>query len=147
VARSICQRLAYEALTCSTPYWLTPLVGSPHPQFFSSPLPKIMAPPHLTTSPQKKGRMALAVHSIQNNPNMSIRKAEKQYRIAYSSLRRELQGLPRKRHPHCLLSLVEEEKLVQWILDIDHRAFSVYLIDVRQMAQTLIDHYGHTNTC
>jgi hypothetical protein len=108
-----------------------------------------MAPPYLTTSPKKEGRIALAIHSLKNHQISSVKKAAKVYKIPLSTLRNRLRGIRPKqetRPSNSLLWLFEEDKLIQWILDMDQRRFSAYLIDVRRMAQSLIDQRGHTNT-
>jgi DDE superfamily endonuclease/Tc5 transposase DNA-binding domain len=104
-----------------------------------------MAPPHTQKSPEKQGRIDLALHGIKKNQFSSQRKAAEVCKVPRSTMRGQLHGAtPREesRPQNSLLLLVEEEQLIQWILAMEQRGFPTYLIDVKRMAENLILHRG-----
>jgi hypothetical protein len=106
-----------------------------------------MAPPHTQKSPQKEGRFNLAIHSIKKNQISSGRQAAKVFKISQTTLRRRLQGIgPREgsQLKNRLLWPIEEEELVKWILAIERRGFPPYIIDVKRLAELLIQRRGDT---
>jgi len=89
-----------------------------------------MAPPHTQKSPQKEGRINLAINSIEKNQVKSGRQAAEVYRVPRTTLRRRLEGTGPKqgsRAKNSLLSLIEEEELVKWILALERRGFPPYI--------------------
>ena len=56
-----------------------------------------MAPPHRINSPQKEGRMALALHSLSKKQFKSQRKAAKVYVVPRSTMQTRIKGVQPKR--------------------------------------------------
>jgi hypothetical protein len=101
-----------------------------------------MAPPHRVNSPQKEGRVALAVHSLQEKQLKSQRSAAKTYIVPRTTLQRRQKGiLPRRgsKAKNRLLLECEEAELIKWICSMEQRRFPPFLIDVKRMAQSLLD--------
>jgi DDE superfamily endonuclease/Psq-like protein/Tc5 transposase-like DNA-binding protein len=99
-----------------------------------------MAPPHTSQSPQKEGRLNLAIHSLQNRQLKSQRSAAKVYKVPRTTLQRRLRGTQPKlgsRHKNRILLVAEEAELIQWIGSMEQRGFPPFLIDVKRMAQVL----------
>ena len=90
---------------------------------------------------QKEGRISLAIASLRNRPNLSLRGIAAAYNIPRSTLETRLQGI-RPQHDirsvHRRLLEAEEQALVEWILDLDRRGFPPQIIDVRRMADNLL---------
>jgi hypothetical protein len=79
------------------------------------------------------------------NQIKSIRKAADIYKVPKSTLHERLQGIiPRhgSRAKNSLLLQIEEDELVRWILDMDQRGFPPYIIDVKRLAERLIQYRG-----
>src|ERR1700712_3062299 len=107
-----------------------------------------MAPPHTANSPQKEGRLALAINALQKNQFKSQRTATRVYKVPLATLQRRLQGIPSQRGSRStqrLLLECEEEQLIQWILSLEQRGFPPAIIDVKRMAQTLLTRRGSTS--
>jgi hypothetical protein len=108
-----------------------------------------MAPPHRVNSPQKEGRIALAIHSLQEKQIKSQRSAAEVYNIPRTTLRDRIQGRPPKqgfKSKNRLLLEYEEEQLVNWIFSMEQRGFPPYIIDIKRMAQALLDRRGSTRS-
>jgi hypothetical protein len=104
-----------------------------------------MAPPHRIDSPQKEGRMTLAVHAIQKSQFSSGRSAASVYKEPRTTLQDRLHGRQPKRGsraPNRLLLECEEEELIKWICSMERRGFPPYLIDIKRMAQSLLTRRG-----
>ena len=89
----------------------------------------------------REGRLSLAIASYHNNPKSSIYSLAKAYDVPKSTLQTRLRGVqPRSEiaSTRRKLSLIEEQSLVQWILELDRRGFPPHIIDVRRMADTLL---------
>jgi hypothetical protein len=92
-----------------------------------------------TTS--KEARVILAIEAIQNSQKLSIRAAAKLYNVADRTIRRRLAGRPARRD--CTtnskkLTQSEEEAVVQYIIELDARAFPPRLRGVEDMANQLL---------
>jgi hypothetical protein len=105
------------------------------------PLP----PPKQLQSAQKEGRLRLAISVLQAHKNLRVRRVSALYNTPRSTLQDRLAGaLPqaaantKKRK----LSLLEEQSLVRWILDLDRRGFPAQIIDVRRIADVLLQARG-----
>src|SRR5580700_9185545 len=101
-----------------------------------------MAPPYRVESIQKEGQIALAVNAIRKNQISSGRSAAKAYIIPRTILQDRLNSrLPQlgSKSITRLLQEYEESLLISWIYSIERRGFLLYIIDVRRMAQILID--------
>jgi Tc5 transposase DNA-binding domain len=104
-----------------------------------------MAPPHQIAAIQKEGIVTIIVSAIQKNQFPSVRKATSCYDAPRSTVRARLNGIqPRlgSRSKFRLLSEIEESLLISWIYSLEQRGFPPYIIDVRRMAQTLLDQRG-----
>jgi hypothetical protein len=104
-----------------------------------------MAPPHTNKSPQKEGRMDLAIYSIEKNQIKSGRQAAKVFKVSRTTLQRRRKGIGLKqgsRPANSLLLLIEEKELVRWILSLERRSFPPHIIDVKRLAEGLISRRG-----
>jgi DDE superfamily endonuclease/Tc5 transposase DNA-binding domain len=104
-----------------------------------------MAPPHTQKSPQKEGRMDLAIHGIKKKQFPSRRRAAWVCKVSDRTLGRRLRGIRPQygsRSPNRLLSQIEEDVLIQWILHIERRGFPPWIIDVKRLAERLIYRRG-----
>jgi hypothetical protein len=106
-----------------------------------------MPPPHNAQRLQKEGRLDLSIAAIQASPILNTQKAAQLYDVPRTTLRRRLQHVPtvqqfnaqkRKLYP------TEEQSLVEWILELDRRGFPPHIIDVRRMADNLLDARGQS---
>ncbi len=132
-------------LTCSTTHPATPLIRLPHQnqRALSANMP--LPPPKQLQSAQKEGRLRLAISVLQAHKNLRVRRVSALYNTPRSTLQDRLAGaLPqaaanaKKRK----LSLLEEQSLVRWILDLDRRGFPAQIIDVRRIADVLLQARG-----
>jgi hypothetical protein len=104
-----------------------------------------MSPPHHIEAIQREGRMTLAINAINKNQFSSGRNAAGVYKVPRSTLQDRRKGrLPKlgSRAKNRLLLESEESTLISWIYSMERRGFPPYIIDVRRMAQTLIDKRG-----
>jgi hypothetical protein len=104
-----------------------------------------MAPRRPPKSPQKEGRMMLAINSIKPNQIKTIRKAAGVFKIPRTTLQDRLGGMKPKqgsRAKNTLFSLIEEAELIRWILALERRGFPAYIIRVKRLAETLISRRG-----
>ena len=79
--------------------------------------------------------------SYRNNPKQSVRALAAAYDVPKSTLQRRLHGVQARSETASVnrkLSLIEEQSLVQWILELDRRGFPPHIIDVRRMADALL---------
>jgi hypothetical protein len=107
-----------------------------------------MAPPHTTYSPQKEGRLSLAIHSLQKNQISSRRRTASTYIVPETTLRRRQKGILPKRGSRAknrLLLDFEEAELIKWICSMERRGFPPFLIDVKRMAQSVLDRRSDTS--
>ena len=96
-------------------------------------------------SAYQEARLLLAKQSFQTNQNSSQRQISASYDIPRSTLQYRLKGgKPRgeSNHQKRKLQQYEERALVQWILDLDRRGFPPQIIDVRRMANALLEKRG-----
>jgi hypothetical protein len=128
-------------LTCFTTIWRTPPSGARPTTTTRSCCQHTMAPPRTNNSPQKEGRLALAVHSLKKDQFSSRRGAARIYIVPETTLRRRQQGILPKRGSKAknrLLLECEEGELIKWIHSIEQRGFLPYFIDIKRMAQILL---------
>ena len=95
----------------------------------------------------QEGQIALAMQAIQKNQISSIRKAAKFYNVPLSTLSTRLRGTQSKRGSKAINRLLlpaEEESLIKWILLMEKRGFPPFLINVKRMAQTLLERRDNT---
>jgi FtsZ-binding cell division protein ZapB len=87
-----------------------------------------------------ESRFLLAIQAYQSNPKLSLRHLAKQYNIPRTTLQHRMAGRGPKSNKingKPSLSLLEEEAIIQYILDLDARGFSPRRADVEDMANTL----------
>ena len=121
--------------------WATPASGPPQPPNLTKYNQIAMAPPKPCFSPQREGRMLLAINSVVNHQYPSVRKAAQVYNVSHVTLGRRVAGITPKqgsRASNSLLLLVEEEALVQWILSMEKRGFPLYIVDIRRLAEAIV---------
>ena len=83
----------------------------------------------------------LALQAMKHDPKLSARAAAELYRVSHATLSRRVKGnlsrrdsTPKSRK----LTNLEEETIVQYILDLDARAFPPRLCQVEDMANRLL---------
>jgi hypothetical protein len=88
-----------------------------------------------------EARILLALQALQNNPNLSTRRAATMYEVHYRTLQRRRNGIqsrsdwsPKSRK----LSDLEEQIIVQFVTDLDSRGFPSRLRFVEEMANSLL---------
>jgi hypothetical protein len=94
---------------------------------------------------QQEGRNITAITALQRTQFRSGHKAAAAYFVPQSTLQHRLNGRPPRlgeRSKFRLLQEFEEEVLVSWIYSMEIRGFPPHLIDVKRMAQSLIDARG-----
>jgi hypothetical protein len=104
-----------------------------------------MAPPHHAEKTQKEGRLTLAINAILKNQISSTREAATVFNVAEATLRARRKGRQtyhESRIKNRLLLRSEEAVLISWIYSMERRGFPPFLIDVRRMAQRLLDQRG-----
>ena len=87
-----------------------------------------------------ESQLILALQAIKRDPKLTVRAAARIYNVAHQTLLRRKQGMPSQRDTdpkRQLLTLLEEQALVQYILDQDSQGFPLRLVDVRDMANHL----------
>ena len=92
-----------------------------------------------------EARILLAIQSIQSTQKLSRRAAAKLYNIPESTLRARMNGaatLANRRPSNQLLTKIEEEVVVRYILDLDARGFPPRLEDVEDMANHILKTCG-----
>lgn len=104
-----------------------------------------MPPRQRPQTSNQGGRHLLAIHALQSNQIQSYRKAARVHKVSRTTLQRLVQGvLPNNAtvSVNLMLSSIEEQSLVQWILDFDRRGLPppppFQIIDVRRMANVLL---------
>ena len=89
----------------------------------------------------KEGQLLLAIAAIQKDPNLSNRAAAKIYSVPESTLRTRRQGISSRRDITAnsrKLTNSEESALIQYIIDLDLRAFPPRLSAIEDMANQLL---------
>jgi hypothetical protein len=92
-------------------------------------------------SSSNESQLLLAIEAIRKNPKLSLRAAAAIYQVPKTTLRARKAGQPSRRDiPPNLRKLTnsEESTLIQYILDLDLRAFPPRLSDVEDMANLLL---------
>jgi hypothetical protein len=101
-----------------------------------------IAPSHRVNYPQKEGRMALAIYSLNKKQFKSKRTAAIVYNVPRSTLQDRINGRRPQRGSRAknrLLLEYEEAELIKWICSMEQRGFPPFLIDVKRMAQSILD--------
>jgi hypothetical protein len=93
------------------------------------------------TQPSNEARILLALQALQNDQNLSLRRASGIYKVPFETLRRRQNGIQSRRDsgPNSRrLSDLEEQTIVQFILDLDSRGFPSRIRFVEEMANSLL---------
>ncbi len=111
-----------------------------------------MPPPPDLSSTDPEGRMALAILAIRLGQIKSVRAAAKVYSIKRKTLSLRLNGIQSRRDtiPHNQkLTLSEESVIINYVLDLNSRGFSVRVCVVGEMANLLLDQRqgAHVSKC
>jgi hypothetical protein len=88
-----------------------------------------------------EARLLLALKAIEKDPNLSIRAVVTIYKVSRSTLGTRLRGIPSRRDITAnsrKLTDSEERAIVEYVLDLDSRAFSPSLRCVEDMANLLL---------
>ena len=91
--------------------------------------------------PTIEARVILALEALKNSDSLSVRAAAKIYDVAEATLRHRRAGRPSRRDIPAnsrILTDLEEETIVQFVLELASRAFPPRLGDVEDMANNLI---------
>ena len=89
----------------------------------------------------KEAQINLAIQSLKQNPQQSIRSVAKIYSVSETTVRRRLSGQLSRRDQAAksrLLTILEEEIIVREILDLSLRGFPPRLAGVEDMANLLL---------
>ena len=92
-------------------------------------------------SPSKEARLILALEALQNKKNLSLRDAAKIYNVSRTTLTQRRNGRTARRDLPAnsrQLTDSEEKAIVQYILELDTRAFPPRLCGVEDMANQLL---------
>lgn len=85
--------------------------------------------------------IVLAIQAIDSGGISSVRKAALLFNVSRTTLKRRMDGIRARRDcvPNSsILTKLEEEAIVRYIIDLDSRGFSPSLDEVRDMADTLL---------
>ncbi len=105
-----------------------------------------MAQPQRVEKLRKEGRLNLALSALQRNQLSSQRQAASVYNVVRTTLRNRDKSLPPQlgsRSKFRLLYESEEKALVNWILSLKQHGFPSYIINIRRLAQSLLDHHDN----
>ena len=89
--------------------------------------------------------MNLAINSIQKNQISSRRQAARVFKVSRRTIGRRIKGIQPQRGSRSntrLLHPIEEEELIKWIESIERRGFPAFLVDIKRIAQALLDRRG-----
>ena len=92
-------------------------------------------------STSKESRVVLALQAIQNDPNLSVRKAAAVYNVNRATLQNRKGGRRARQDTRAnslRLSELEQEAILRYILDLEPRGFPPRLTDVEDMANILL---------
>ena len=89
---------------------------------------------------KQERQIVLAVTAFQSNPRLSLRRAAKIYEVPYTTLQRRMKGTTAKadsRPKASMLTALEEEAVVRYILELGLKGFSPRRANVEDMANLL----------
>jgi hypothetical protein len=92
-------------------------------------------------SPDREGRILLAIKAIQNQSVRSLRQAASVYNVPHTTLRDRINGKTYRqetRTNNYKLTLEEEDSLCKWILSLDSRGASPRPSAIANMANLLL---------
>jgi hypothetical protein len=99
----------------------------------------------MTREQNNEARVVLAIDAIQKTDRLSRRAAAKLYNVPETTLRDGMSGvgpITERRPAVQVLTALEEEAVVQYILDFDARGFPPSLEDVRVMSDRILASLG-----
>ena len=97
-----------------------------------------------------EGQLLLAIQAIQKDPKLSIRKAANIYNVSRVTIAKRLSGIPSRRDISAnsrKLTDSEEKVIIQYIIDLDSRAFPPRISDVGDMANLLLAQRDASDPC
>ena len=100
-----------------------------------------MPPPKSTLLPQNEADIQLAISAVNATQILPVRRAASAFNIPESTLRDRRAGRPARRdcRPNSKkLSLLEEEVIISYVLDLDQRGFAPTYAVVRDIADKLL---------
>jgi hypothetical protein len=100
-----------------------------------------MAPQPNTQSASNEAKTILAVQALNNDASLSVRKASELYDVERTRLRRRRAGTAVRRDCEAnskILTKLEEEVIIEFIIELDAKGFSPTLAAVRDMANTVL---------
>lgn len=92
-------------------------------------------------STSDEGRLQIAIPTIRNHKDLSVRGAAKVYRVPETTLRDGMNGRRARQDTRAnskKMTELEEEAIVKYVLDLDSRGFSPPLRDVEDIANLLL---------
>jgi hypothetical protein len=92
-----------------------------------------------------KANIQLALRALKQDATSSLQRAGAPYSVTETTLQRRRDGIASQRDkpPNSIvLTLAEEQAIVQHILDLDTRGFPPRLAAVKDMADSLLDERG-----
>src|SRR5690348_16990948 len=92
-------------------------------------------------SQEKEGRIQLALRAYDNKQFSSYRAAAAAYNINHHTLSKRAKGItfrPESRPKSQKLTIIEEETIVRYILDLDARGFAPRLCEVEDIANKIL---------
>jgi hypothetical protein len=100
-----------------------------------------MAPQPKAQSASNEAKLILAVQALKNDASLSIRHAAALYNSEESRIRRRRAGVASRRDYKANLknlTKLEEEAIVDFIIKLDSKGFSLTLAAIQDMANTLL---------
>jgi hypothetical protein len=100
-----------------------------------------MAPQPSTQSASNEAQIILAIQALENDASLSVRQATELYNVKRIQLRRQRAGTAARRDCEAnskILTKLEEEVIVKFIIKLDTKGFSPTLAAIRDMANTLL---------
>lgn len=91
--------------------------------------------------PSVEGRLLLAIEALKKDPKLTENRAAKLYDVPRTTLQRRRAGRPSRRDinpPRQRLTNLEESAIIDYIIDLDTRAFPPRLAMVEDMANRLL---------
>lgn len=98
---------------------------------------------------QKEGQTLLALRALRNNRIPTIAQAACTYNVARRTLSDRLHGRVARvdtRANNHKLTLIEEQVLIEWILNLDERGYPLRIQDLREAATVLLQQRDATGT-
>ena len=91
-----------------------------------------------------EAKVILALEALKNDPKLSLKAAARLYSVPYTTLHRRRGGQPARRDCPAnsrKLTVLDEETIVQYVIELSERAFPPRLGGVEDMANQLLRIY------